>query len=453
LFQLPLPGGLILSGGVLGILFVTFFLRRRLRQSAAQSQAAATAQVEAEEWTQPPAPVEQLAPVLVPDSADTSQAAGASDIDSLFLLAAARLAPEGVALDGLLEDAATDAAPLTPPAESWPLQATRTNPAQELPVVSLLDSIAAKDASAPAALFDGAILEPEASAAQTEAELEQEATTPAPVVASGLPYWLGEPIDYGTAGTLYYAEASQTHDPKAIKFFSSRYFGQVSARELFLRHARSLTLLEDPHLVRVEEIGIHENRGYLVRPYLNGGSLSERLETPLTLRATWRYLRPLAKVLDYLHECQVVHLHLVPENVLFDEADQLRVSDTGLVSLLMELAQANNTIFEVPPSSAVAPEQQAGQQDWRSDLYALGVLLFQMLAGREAIRAYGDQPPHPPFLRALRPNLPMALEDVLAQAMAENPDERYQSAEALALAFYAAVGPGSSARISQQLPG
>lgn len=447
---------------MLGILFVTFFLRRRLRQSVAQGQAAAaTAQMQTEEWTQPPAPVEQPVPVLVPDAASAPQAASASasDIDSLFLLAAVRLAPEGVSLDGLLEEAPSDAAPLTLPAESGPLQAAQPNP-QELPVVSPPDGLADEGAaSALAAPFEGAILEPEASAAQAQVNLKQEAnkeqTGPTAVAAAGksLPYWLGEPIDFGVAGTLYYAETSQTHDPKAIKFFSSRYFGPTSARELFLQHARSLTLLEDPHLLRVEEVGIHENRGYLVRPYLSGGSLAERLETPLTLRATWRYLRPLAKVLDYLHECQVVHLHLVPENVLFDEADQLRLSDAGLVSLLMELAQANNTSFEVPPSSAVAPEQQAGQPDWRSDLYSLGVLLFQMLAGREAIHAYGDQPPHPPFLRALRPNLPIALEDVLAQAMAENPGARYQSAEALALAFYAAVGPGSSARISQQLPG
>jgi hypothetical protein len=432
LFQLPLPGGLLLGGGLLGILALTVVLHRHLNQSVAQSQSAApAAQVDTEAWPQPSFPDEGATPAFAPDPASAPPAADISEIDTLFLLAAVRLAPEGVAVDSLLEAA---------PRGDGPAPTTEADVSTQAPAAPPDALAATSEASAP----EAASLEPAASTAAPEA-----IAAPPP----GFLYWLGEPFGPGVAGTLYYAEAQPSHDPKAIKFFSSRYFGQPRLRQQFLQHAHSLTLLDDPHLLRVEEVGMYEQRGYLVRPYLNGGSLAERLETPLTLRATWRYLRPLTKVLDYLHECQVLHLHLTPQNILFDEADQLYLSDAGLVTLLMELAQENDAAFSVPASSAIAPEQQAGEPDWRSDLYSLGVLLYQMLAGREAISAHGDQPPRPPFLRALRPNLPIALEDVLAQAMAENPAERYQSAEAIAMAFYTAVGPASSARISQEAPG
>jgi hypothetical protein len=467
LFQLPLPGGLLLSGGLLGGLAFVFLLRRRQRQHAPQSQPAApAAQAEADAWPQPAAPAKSIAPATAaapplvggPDPTSAPQPAAASDLDSLFLLAAVRLAPEGVAVDELLHAAPTDDAPIaSPPAAGQPPAAEDDLITEAWAPASPAAEAAGPPAGAPVPVPVGAILEPEASATAAQASQEQaagqEQATPEEATASNFRYRLGEPLGPGVAGTLYYAEAAtESRDPKAIKFFSSRYFGHPGVRKRFLQHARSLTLLEDPHLVRVEEAGMYEQRGYLARPYLSGGSLADRLETPLTLRAAWRYLRPLAKVLDYLHECQVLHLHLTPENVLFDEADQLRVSEAGFVSLLMELAALNGSSFLVPPSSAIAPEQQAGEPDWRSDLYSLGVLLYQMLAGRDALSAHGDQPPRPPFLRALRPNLPMALEDVLAQAMAENPGERYQSAEALAWAFYAAVGPTSSARIRQETP-
>lgn len=485
LFRLPLPGGFLLSGGLLGLLFA-FWLRRRQRQPAtedaapapaAQAETAAPAEAaeqvetaapaaapeEATAWqppSMPSAPAASVTPVLVPDSASAPAPAENDDVDTLFLLAAARLAPEGVALEKLLEDAPTEAALAgASPSDEAP-QLPAASPAAEAAEAPELDEVAGMEQAATSepSAPEGVVLEPEASAAASASlrymtSKAQTGPTVAAAIEPDFLYRLGEPLGPGTAGTLYYAEHLQTRDPKAIKFISSRYFGPPNARKRFLAHARSLTLLDDPHLARVEEVGMFNNRGYLVRPYLSGGSLAERLETPLTLRATWRYLRPLCKVLDYLHECQVVHLHLAPENVLFDADDQLRVSDVGLVSILMELAEENGAMFLLSPSSAVAPEQQAGEPDWRSDLYSLGVLLYQMLAGRDVIYAHGDLPPRPPFLRALRPNLPIALEEVLARAMAEDPGERYQSAEALALAFYAAVGPASSVSSKPQETG
>lgn len=415
LFQLPLPGCLTLLGCLLLLGLLAFLLRRRQQQIAAQGRPSASAALAASAaQSQPAFSAEPIPQPAAPSFASVAQPAPASDADALFALAAVRLAPEPAAGDGLLAGAPTTAALAIPSAEVL------------LPADADQSEVAL-------------------SSTPIEQPIGEEAPTPeaAPSAAPGFAYRLGELLSQDATGMLYYAEASQSQQPKAIKLLSPRFFSRPRARKLFLQQAQGLTLLEDPHLLPVEEIGIKGSRGYLVMPYLSGGSLADRLTEPLTLQSTWRYLKPLARALDYLHECQVVHLHLNPENILFDEADQLRLSGAGLVTLLIRLAQENGASFSVPPSAFVAPEQQAGEPDWRSDLYTLGVLLYAMLTGQDEVFAQGNQPPEVSLLRTLRPDLPLTLEDVLAQALAANPEARYQSAEELALAFYAAVRPGT----------
>lgn len=439
LWGLFLPGCLVLFGCLLlGLLGLAFLRRGRQRLIAEQDQPAALATslagadqnqsaapagpVTDAELRQPRVSAEFGPPAFDIAPPSMSQPAGASDADALFAFAAARL----VSRPGTAANQSKETLVSPPPADLAP-----TMP---------LDAVASASGES--------VLEPEARH-DFQAAKASAATAEAPSERQQFPYRLGESLGQGIGGMLYYAEAIQSQQPKAIKLLSSRFFRRPRARKLFLQRASGLTLLEDPYLLPVEEIGIQWNRGYLVQPYLSGGNLLDRLETPLTLQATWRYLKPLVKAVEYLHECQVTHLHLSPENILFDEADHLWVSDAGLFGLLMELARESGASFSIPLSPFVAPEQWVGRADWRSDLYALGALLYGMLVGREALLAQGEQPLHPPFLQAIRPDLPWTLEEVLAQALAENPEARYQSAEALALAFYTAVRPGSGITSNQ----
>lgn len=290
---------------------------------------------------------------------------------------------------------------------------------------------------------------------QPTAPSEQEpAGAPTDLLAEGLfsGRWLGTASQFGTylgqgtCGVVYAAEQGD-HQFKAIKLIHPRFLNRPRARKRFLVEAEHWTLLEHPSLVRVEAVGIAWNRGYLVLPYLGGGTLQERLRGPLPLESVWRYLEPLASALDYLHECQVLHLHLAPQNLLFDELNQPLLADAGLVPLLSQLAQEGGTRLSLPLSPYLAPEQVEGPGDQRSDLYALGVLLYQMIVGQVPPAGYSPLAllQHvlraTPSLRGQGPQRHLALAQVVVRPLARHPAERYQTAGELLDAFYTAARP------------
>ncbi len=263
-------------------------------------------------------------------------------------------------------------------------------------------------------------------------------------------YLLGDLLGKGGFGAVYQAQYVLLNRPQAIKILLEEHFSDPKFRERFLREARVLAALDHPTIVHVDELGMQGNLFYLVMPYLSGGTLQDVLAVqhgPLPLEQVDTYLAQICAALDYAHTQGVVHLDLKPLNLLRHQDGRLLLSDFGLAHLMKEGAVQGGTSLSFGTPLYMAPEHLRGQPDWRSDLYALGVMLYQMLTGQlpfggntpEAIMLKHVMDPPPP-LRAARPDLPAALENVLAKALAKPPEQRYQQASELLADFCTALG-------------
>jgi serine/threonine protein kinase len=276
-------------------------------------------------------------------------------------------------------------------------------------------------------------------------------------------YLLGELLGQGGFGVVYKAQHLLLERPQAIKILLEQHFASPKFRERFLREARTLAALDHGNILPVHDFGIEGARAYLVMPYIAGGTLEGMLRGwsgPVGLGAILRMLEQIAAALDYAHTRNIAHLDLKPANLLIHEDGRLLLSDFGLAHLMEQGAVEGGTSLQFGTPSYMAPEHLQGHPDKRSDVYALGVILYQMLAGRVPFEGstpamimikHLNEPPAP--LRTLRPDLPPALESVISKALAKDPAARHATAGQLLAEFRAAVegqvsGPYAAARVS-----
>ncbi len=256
--------------------------------------------------------------------------------------------------------------------------------------------------------------------------------------------------------------------PVAITAFLMPATFSAGARERFIarfrREAQALVALDHPRVLPVYEYGVQYGYPYLVTPYAADGSLANVLKQRGRCAPAFilQALEQIAAGLDYAHSRGVVHGTLKPANVLLHGPDErdLQVAGFGLVRILemrgieqsdipyAHLLNIAGTFLGTPEYSA--PECVQGQPaDARSDIYALGILLFELLSGRPpftgsdplAVAFQHVQQPLP-SLRALCPDVPPSLEAVINRALARDPAQRFQSGTELATAFARALSAG-----------
>jgi len=205
----------------------------------------------------------------------------------------------------------------------------------------------------------------------------------------------------------------------------------------FEREAKIIASLEHPSIVPVYDVGEDDGQPYFVMRYMSGGSLSERIKAKvMTVEEAVKILGQLAPGMDEAHSKGIVHRDLKPSNILFDGKGVPYISDFGIAKLSQ--AQSGNmtgsAIIGTP--AYMAPEQAQGTGvDGRTDIYAVGIILFEMLTGRQPYEA--DTPmavafkhitdPVPNIL-ASNPNLPEDVENVIQMAMAKDKEERFATA-------------------------
>jgi protein kinase-like protein len=205
----------------------------------------------------------------------------------------------------------------------------------------------------------------------------------------------------------------------------------------FEREAKIIASLEHPSIVPVYDVGEDNGQPYFVMRYMNGGSLSERIKAKvMTVDEAVKILGQLAPGMDEAHSKGIVHRDLKPSNILFDSKGVPYISDFGIAKLSQ--AQSGNmtgsAIIGTP--AYMAPEQAQGTGvDGRTDIYAVGIILFEMLTGKQPYEA--DTPmavafkhitdPVPQIL-ASNPNLPGDVENVIQMAMAKNKEDRFATA-------------------------
>ncbi len=250
------------------------------------------------------------------------------------------------------------------------------------------------------------------------------------------------PLGSGAFGTVYKARDPELDRTVALKVPRADRVGTGEHRDRFLREARSAAQLRHPAIVPVHEVGQIDGQPYLVSEFVAGVTLADRLtaEPPPPHEAAW-LVAEVAEALHYAHERGVVHRDVKPSNILLDEQGRPHVMDFGLAK--RDAGEVTVTLDgQVLGTPAyMSPEQARGEAhrvDGRSDVYSLGVILYQLLTGERPFRGNArmllyqvlHDEPKPP--RRLNDRVPRDLETVCLKAMAKAPAHRYQTAAALA---------------------
>ncbi len=253
-------------------------------------------------------------------------------------------------------------------------------------------------------------------------------------------YLLGDLLGQGGFGAVYKARHLLLNRQQAIKNLLEQHFTSPKFRERFTREAQTLAALDHPNIVHVDDFGFDGNRAYLVMPYIGGGTLQQilRARGVVPPDQVLRYLEQIAGALDYAHARNVAHLDMKPLNLLVHDDGRLLLSDFGLAHLIEQGAIEGSTSLQFGSPHYMAPEHIQAQPERRSDIYALGIIVYQMLTGRvpfegsnAAAIMFKQVSEPPPPLRSIRPELPPALEGVVHKALAKQAADRYETAGAL----------------------
>lgn len=254
-------------------------------------------------------------------------------------------------------------------------------------------------------------------------------------------------IGDGGMATVYRAREPGSERDLAVKVLRPEHLTDLGFRGRFQREAQTIAALQHPAIVPVLDFGQYHEQLYLVMPYMPGGSLALRLlQGPLSPEQALEVLERIAAALDDAHRHGVVHRDLKPSNILFDADGGAYLADFGIALQAADAGAGGDVIDGTP--AYMSPEQCRPEADVdpRSDVYSLGVTLFQMLTGSPPFRgdtALAILTQHiyepPPSLRSLNSDVPASLETVLQKALAKDPDARYQSAGALAVAYRSAL--------------
>lgn len=264
-------------------------------------------------------------------------------------------------------------------------------------------------------------------------------------------------IGQGGMGTVFLAQQSRPNRQVAVKVLLPKSPLTPNQHEAFLERFRRETdaaaSLVHPNIMPVHEYGERDGLAYIVMPYISGGTLRDEMERNgrLSLAKAVNYLSQLADAVDMAHERGVIHRDIKPANILITPEGRLVLADFGLVKVVSEGGNAHSrlTADGVPMGSPdyMAPEQVIGKAvDGRADIYSLGVLLYHMVTGTTPFK--GDMPMQvavqhlhtpPPSPRSLRPDLPVAAEQVILRAIAKQPVDRYIHAQDMSHAFRLAL--------------
>jgi serine/threonine protein kinase len=261
-------------------------------------------------------------------------------------------------------------------------------------------------------------------------------------------YQIDGPIGSGSTGIVYSAWHTQLHKPVALKVLRREYCGDEDLVLRFLNEARTASSIESPHVVDVLDCGrLDDGSPYFVMELLEGGALSDMLESHkfLPMGVAVEVAIQIGEGLAAAHAVNVIHRDLKPENiVLCPRADGrwlAKIVDFGIAKAMdhgEDITQIGQ-IFGTP--HYMSPEQTVGQAvDHRSDIYALGVMLYEMLSGRlpvegkqiDQVLASQRNAPLPPLRSQRRAYaLPSKLESIVHRCLEKDPDRRYPSAESL----------------------
>jgi eukaryotic-like serine/threonine-protein kinase len=283
-------------------------------------------------------------------------------------------------------------------------------------------------------------------------------------------YRLQSPLGEGGMGSVWQAEHVTLHTPVAVKFITPSHEESEDALARFLREAQAAAALRSTHIVQVFDFGVENGAPYMAMELLDGESLATRLlrEGRLTPAETARIMSEAARAVEYAHQAGIIHRDLKPDNIFLVREANIEVTKV----LDFGIAKVNNDSLSSSSGGTTAtgavlgtpfylsPEQARGTKtvDHRSDLWALGVIVYECLLGARPFRSTGlgdlvakiCYEPHP--VPSEHGTVPQGFDDWVARALAKEPDERFQSATEMISAFTLLLSQQIVGSDEEQLP-
>ncbi len=240
-------------------------------------------------------------------------------------------------------------------------------------------------------------------------------------------------------GVVYKAEDTKLDRPVALKFLPSHLLGDEEIKKRFEREAKAAAALHHPNICPVYEIDEADGKSFISMAFIDGESLDSKIAVgPLKLEDALDIAKQIAGGLEAAHEKGIYHRDIKPENMIVDSKGRVTIMDFGLAQLteasrLTKTDQTMGTVFYM------SPEQTEGSgTDHRTDIWSLGVVLYEMITGRRPFKGDYDKAvmysilnEEPEPITGLRTGVPIKLEDHIGKALAKKADDRYQSASEL----------------------
>jgi len=260
-------------------------------------------------------------------------------------------------------------------------------------------------------------------------------------------YEIRTEIGRGGMATVYHAYDPRFEREVALKVLPRAMLHDPQFRTRFEREAKTIAMLEHQAIVPVYDFGEEDGQPYFVMRYMTGGSLTERMKKgPMTILEVAHLFGRLGPALDDAHAKGIIHRDLKPGNILFDQYSEPYISDFGIAKIAATQTNVTGSAIVGTPAY-MSPEQAQGDVvDGRSDIYGLGVILFELLTGQQPY--HGDTPMSVvvkhitdpvPHILDIKPDLPPAIETVIEKAMAKDREERFSTVKALSEALEAVV--------------
>ena len=263
-------------------------------------------------------------------------------------------------------------------------------------------------------------------------------------------------IGEGAMASVYLATQRSLERKVALKVMAAALAADPSFCERFLREGKTLARLSHPHTVTIHDIGNVGELYYMAMEYLPNGTLKERIAAGLTPEQGLTLIRQIASALGYAHARGLVHRDVKPANILFRADGTAVLSDFGIAKSLDDRTQFTQAGFAVGTPSYMSPEQARGQEiDGRADLYALGVVLYEILVGKLPYNGTDALSTALAHLTEPLPELPLHhghYQEVLRKLLAKDPNERFPDAAALLLALDQLPTESPDATLVRPLP-
>ena len=263
------------------------------------------------------------------------------------------------------------------------------------------------------------------------------------------PFRILHQIGEGGMARVFKAYQPSVERYVALRVLPSHYAEDPQFVERFIREARTIARLEHKNILPVFDFGEQDGITYLAMRFIEGGTLKElMMKGRLTLHDTQDIMTQVCSALDYAHRHGVIHRDVKPSNVIIDSEGAAYLTDFGIAKVLGGTGgDLTATGAAIGTPAYMAPEQAMGSAvDARTDIYALGIMLYEMLTGRVPFQAdtpmavlmahVSDPLPLPHVFNA---EIPEAIEEVVIKALAKSPDDRYQNANEMAQALRLAI--------------